>query len=127
MRSLSIIALEMVVYYVSIIILVLVIFISFPISVFASVIVTHTITILILPLVSLGGDLLRRVCEPATDHCVWTLHETRNAPLVFVSAEAAGTEAFRAYAYKLAAANDGPRRMPPRWLSCSAAPSTQPT
>ncbi|TVY62817.1 ATP-dependent DNA helicase Q5 [Lachnellula suecica] len=55
------------------------------------------ITILILPLVSLRGDLLRRV---------WTPHETRTAPLVFISAEAAGTKAFRAYAYKLAATSD---------------------
>jgi hypothetical protein len=61
------------------------------------------ITILILPLVSLRGDLLRRVRELAIDHWIWTPHETRTAPLVFVSAEAAGTKAFRAYAYKLAA------------------------
>jgi superfamily II DNA helicase RecQ len=61
------------------------------------------ITILILPLVSLCGDLLRQVRELAIDHWVWTLHETRTAPLVFVSAKAARTKAFRAYAYKLAA------------------------
>ncbi|TVY12548.1 hypothetical protein LARI1_G009653, partial [Lachnellula arida] len=41
------------------------------------------ITILILPLVSLRGDLLRRVRELAIDHWVWTPHETRTAPLVF--------------------------------------------
>ena len=64
------------------------------------------ITILILPLVSLRGDLLRRVRELAIDHWVWAPHETRNAPLVFVSAEAAGSKAFRAYAYKLAATGD---------------------
>jgi hypothetical protein len=64
------------------------------------------ITILILPLVSLRGDLLRRVRELAIDHWIWTPHETRTAPLVFVSAEAAGTKAFRAYAYKLAATGD---------------------
>ena len=61
------------------------------------------ITILILPLVSLYGDLLRHVRELAIDHWIWTPHETQTAPLVFVSAEAAGTKAFRAYAYKLAA------------------------
>ena len=61
------------------------------------------IIILILPLVSLRGDLLRRVRELAIDHWIWTPHETRTAPLVFVSAEAARTKAFRAYAYKLAA------------------------
>lgn len=60
-------------------------------------------TILILPLVSLRGDLLRRTRDLAIDHWVWTPHETRTAPLVFVSAEAAGTKAFRAYAYRLAA------------------------
>jgi hypothetical protein len=64
------------------------------------------ITILILPLVSLRGDLLRRVRELAIDHWIWTPHETRTAPLVFVSAEAAGSKAFRAYAYKLAATGD---------------------
>ncbi|KAG9241070.1 P-loop containing nucleoside triphosphate hydrolase protein [Calycina marina] len=61
------------------------------------------ITILILPLISLRGDLLRRVRELAIDHWIWTPDETRTAPLVFVSVEAAGTKAFRAYAYKLAA------------------------
>jgi superfamily II DNA helicase RecQ len=61
------------------------------------------ITILILPLVSLRGDLLRQVRELVIDHWVWTPHETRTAPLVFVSAKAAGTKAFRAYTYKLAA------------------------
>ncbi|KFZ20411.1 hypothetical protein V501_00159 [Pseudogymnoascus sp. VKM F-4519 (FW-2642)] len=35
-----------------------------------------------------------------------TPHEARTAPLVFVSAEAAGTKAFRAYAYKLAATGE---------------------
>ena len=64
------------------------------------------ITILILPLVSLRGDLLRRVRGLAIDHWIWTPHETQKAPLVFVSAEAAGTKAFRAYAYKLAATGD---------------------
>ncbi len=64
------------------------------------------VTILILPLVSLRGDLLRRVRELAIDHCIWAPHETRTAPLVFVSAEAAGTKAFRAYAHRLAARGD---------------------
>jgi hypothetical protein len=61
------------------------------------------ITALILPLVSLRGDLLRRVRELGIEYWLWTPHEIRTAPLVFVSAEAAGTKAFRAYAYKLAA------------------------
>jgi superfamily II DNA helicase RecQ len=65
-----------------------------------------SITILILPLVSLRGDLLRRVRELVIDHWIWTPYETRTTPLVFMSAEAAGTKAFRAYAYKLAATGD---------------------
>jgi superfamily II DNA helicase RecQ len=65
-----------------------------------------SITILILPLVSLRGDLLRRVRELVIDHWIWISYETRTTPLVFISAEAAGTKAFRAYAYKLATIGD---------------------
>ena len=64
------------------------------------------ITILILPLVSLRRDLLRWVRALAIDYWIWTPHETRTAPLVFVSAEAAGTKAFQAYAYRLAATGE---------------------
>ena len=61
------------------------------------------ITILILPLVSLRGDLLCCVQELAINHWIWMPHKTQTAPLVFVSAKAARTKAFQAYAYKLAA------------------------
>ncbi|HEY0934969.1 MAG TPA: DEAD/DEAH box helicase, partial [Trebonia sp.] len=64
------------------------------------------VTILVLPLVSLRGDLLRRVRELGIDHLVWAPSEQRDAPLVFVTVEAACTEQFRAYAHRLAAAQD---------------------
>jgi superfamily II DNA or RNA helicase len=61
------------------------------------------VTILVLPLVSLRGDLLRRVRELGIDHLVWAPGESRDAPLVFVSVEAASTAQFRTYTLKLAA------------------------
>jgi superfamily II DNA helicase RecQ len=61
------------------------------------------VTILVLPLVSLRGDLLRRVRELGIDYLVWAPGELRDAPLVFVTAEAASTEQFRTYTHKLAA------------------------
>ena len=50
------------------------------------------VTILVLPLVSLRGDLLRRVRELGIDHLVWAPGEQRDTPLVFVIVEAACTE-----------------------------------
>ncbi|KUJ06625.1 uncharacterized protein LY89DRAFT_555096, partial [Mollisia scopiformis] len=64
------------------------------------------VTILVLPLVSLRGDLLRRVRELGIDHLVWAPGEQQDAPLVFVTVEAACTEQFRTYAHKLAATQD---------------------
>ena len=64
------------------------------------------VTILVLPLVSLRGDLLRRVRELGIDHLVWSPGEQRDVPLVFVTVEAACTEQFRTYAHKLAATQD---------------------
>lgn len=61
------------------------------------------VTILVLPLVSLRGDLLRRVREVGIDYLVWTPGEQRDAPLVFVTTEAACTEQFRTYVHRLAA------------------------
>ena len=52
-------------------------------------------TILVLPLVSLRGDLLRRVGELGTDYLVWSPSKQRDAPLVFVTVEEACTEQFR--------------------------------
>lgn len=64
------------------------------------------VTILVLPLVSLRGDLLRRVRELGIDHLVWAPGELRDAPLVFVTVEAACTEQFRTYTHRLAATQD---------------------
>jgi hypothetical protein len=64
------------------------------------------LTVLILPLVSLHGDLLRRVRELGINHLVWAPGETQDAPLVFVTADAAGTKGFLTYAYKLATTGD---------------------
>jgi superfamily II DNA helicase RecQ len=64
------------------------------------------VTVLILPLVSLHGDQLRRVRELGINHLVWAPGETHDAPLVFVTADAAGTKGFLTYAYKLAATGD---------------------
>jgi superfamily II DNA or RNA helicase len=61
------------------------------------------VTILVLPLVSLRGDLLRRVRELGIGHLIWEPGEQQDAPLVFVTVEAAGTEQFRTYAHRLAA------------------------
>lgn len=64
------------------------------------------VTILVLPLVSLQGDLLRRVQELRINHFVWAPGERRDAPLIFVTVEAACTEQFRTYTHKLAATRD---------------------
>ena len=64
------------------------------------------VTILVLPLVSLRGDLLRRVRELGIDHLVWAPGELRDAPLVFVTVEAACIEQFRIYTHRLAATQD---------------------
>ena len=53
------------------------------------------VTILVLPLVSLRGELLRRVGELGIDYLMWLPSEQRDAPLVFVTVEAACTEQFR--------------------------------
>ncbi|KUJ06212.1 uncharacterized protein LY89DRAFT_603686, partial [Mollisia scopiformis] len=60
------------------------------------------VTILVLPLMSLRGDLLRRVRELGIDHLV----EQQDAPLVFIIVKVAYTEQFRTYAHKLAATQD---------------------
>ncbi|KUJ14611.1 uncharacterized protein LY89DRAFT_752763 [Mollisia scopiformis] len=58
------------------------------------------VTILVLLLVSLRGDLLHRVRELGIDHLVWSPSEQRDVPLVFIIVE------FRTYAHKLAATQD---------------------
>ena len=64
------------------------------------------VTILILPLVSLRGDLLRRVRQMGIEHHVWSQEEPEPAAstlLVFVTVEAAATSHFRGFAARLAA------------------------
>ncbi|KAK0335655.1 hypothetical protein LTR94_011910 [Friedmanniomyces endolithicus] len=56
------------------------------------------VTILVVPLVALRGDLLRRVRELGIDHLEWTPEEQQDASLVFVSAEAASEPKFLQYA-----------------------------
>ncbi|KAI7118429.1 hypothetical protein KC316_g18705, partial [Hortaea werneckii] len=55
-------------------------------------------TVLVVPLVALRGDLLRRLRELRIEHIEWQLGERRDAPLVIVSVEAAGTKDFCKYA-----------------------------
>jgi superfamily II DNA helicase RecQ len=61
------------------------------------------VTILIVPLVSLHGDMLRRVREMRIDHLEWHPGESREAALVLVSAEAASSKDFVKYARRLIA------------------------
>lgn len=56
------------------------------------------ITILVVPLVSLRGDLLRRLEELGIEHLIWQPGERREAGLVLVSVEAASTKDFLTYA-----------------------------
>ena len=58
-------------------------------------------TILIVPLVALHMDMLRRVQEMKIDHLEWQLGESWEAALVLVSAEAALSKDFIKYAYRL--------------------------
>ena len=52
------------------------------------------VTILIVPLVLLHGDMLRRVREMKIDHLEWQLGESREAALILVSAEAVSSKDF---------------------------------
>jgi hypothetical protein len=61
------------------------------------------VTILVLPLVFLRGDLLRRVQELGIDHLVWGPGEKQDAPLVFVTVETACIKQFRTYIHRFAA------------------------
>ena len=60
-------------------------------------------TILIVPLVSLYGDMLRRVKEARIDHLEWQLGERREAALILISAEAVSSKEFIKYAQRLVA------------------------
>ena len=60
--------------------------------------------VLVVLLVALRGDLLRRVRELGIGQDVWSLEEPDTSmPLVFVAVEAAATSRFRAFAAQLAA------------------------
>lgn len=59
------------------------------------------ITILVVPLVALRGDLLRRLRELRIDHVEWLPGERRESGLVLVTAEAASKSDFLKYARKL--------------------------
>lgn len=59
------------------------------------------ITILVVPLVALRGDLLRRLGGLRVDHIEWTPGEKRECGLVLVTAEAASTRDFSKYARSL--------------------------
>ena len=61
------------------------------------------VTILIVPLVSLRGDLLRRMQALKIDHLEWAPRERREVALVIVSTEAASTKDFMKYARGLVA------------------------
>lgn len=59
--------------------------------------------ILVVPLVALRGDLLRRTARVGIDDLEWLPGERREAHLVIVSVEAAGTKDFMTYAQQLVA------------------------
>ncbi|KAI6777557.1 uncharacterized protein J7T54_004107, partial [Emericellopsis cladophorae] len=60
-------------------------------------------TILILPTVALRSNILERLREAGVKAIVWAPGESRAAPLVIVSAEAACTRGFLDYAFRLEA------------------------
>lgn len=64
----------------------------------------HT-TIVVLPLVSLRGDMIRRLGEQGIRFLQWSPGEVRQAPLVITSAEAACSTEFQSYAQSLVSQN----------------------
>ena len=61
------------------------------------------ITVLVVPLVSLRGDLIRRLRDLQIDHIEWQPGERRESGLVLVSVEAAATKDFMGWARTLVA------------------------
>jgi hypothetical protein len=61
------------------------------------------VTILVVPLVSLHGDMLRRVREMKIDHLEWQPGESREAALILVSAETVSSKDFMKYGRRLVA------------------------
>lgn len=60
-------------------------------------------TILVVPLVALHGDMLRRIRKLSIDHLEWQPGESREAALIIVSAEAASSRDFMKYVRGLVA------------------------
>ncbi|KAI6854617.1 hypothetical protein KC338_g8146 [Hortaea werneckii] len=58
-------------------------------------------TVLVVPLIELRGDLMRRMRKLRIEHIEWQPGERRDAPLVIVSVEAAGSKDFCKYARML--------------------------
>jgi hypothetical protein len=58
-------------------------------------------TIMVLPTVALRGNMLERVAKMGIRTILWSPGQTRSAPLVIVSAEAACTEGFDEYVVRL--------------------------
>ena len=61
------------------------------------------IIVLVVPLVSLYRDMLRRIKEISIDHLEWRPGESQEAALVLVSAKAASSKGFIKYAQRLIA------------------------
>jgi superfamily II DNA helicase RecQ len=61
------------------------------------------VTILIIPLVSLHGDMLQCVREIKIDHLEWKLGKSQEVALILVSAEAVSSKDFMKYARRLIA------------------------
>lgn len=61
------------------------------------------VTILIVPLISLYRDMLRRAREIKIDYLEWQLGESREVVLILVSAEAVSSKDFMKYARRLIA------------------------
>jgi superfamily II DNA helicase RecQ len=61
------------------------------------------ITVLVVPLVSFHGDVIRRIKEMSIDHLEWRPGESREAALVLVGAEAGSSKDFIKYARRLIA------------------------
>ena len=58
-------------------------------------------TLLVLPIVTLRGDMLRRFHEVGIRPLIWSVDCKRSASLVIVSAEAACTQGFLEYCHVL--------------------------
>ena len=76
------------------------------------------ITILIVPLVSLYRDMLRRVREMRINYLEWYPGKSREAALILVSAEAASSKDFIKYARRLTIEDKGLESKPLNYSTC---------